>query len=379
MLDFLWIIPNLNEKYEIITENINKIEKYAKKIDKPYKIVIADGGSNHLLLQKIRLLCDEHIKLFMVLPTSRPTKDKGIKDIINSFNSKYVIIIDSDCANLDNKTLRELTIPLLNKKALISLPYVTKTGGRINRLVCKPLLKLLFPKVSKRIKFPLTGLVSINYAMLNDIVNKKDFLWDWGGEIQIIIHAALKTRKIHQFLFNKKDSKKRSLNSKKDDARQVMTAILYEAVKNRRINYLHQPKKQNSHLDTSYEDYLIKEMVIKIFDNLFLSKKKDNKKGINKPENKIDKLKLASVSDKVINIYKQKINYVNNMNLIKSFIQIVHKKIVVQEKMARFASINLSIINPHEIMLLSKIYNSKLDDLTKSRNITKAYDAWKVR
>lgn len=370
MDDILWVVPNLDEDFKIIKKNINLIKSFSEKNKYSFSVAIMDGGSSYSLLKNLKELTTDKIFLFSVLPTVRPTKNKGIKDALDFFESKAVCIVDADCSNLTEDVLKQLTNPVLKRNYDLSLPYVTKSGGRINRLVCNPLLSLLFKDVRKKIKFPLSGIVSLKYKLLKKIVNKKDYLWDWGGEIQIIIYAARNSKKINQFHFNKIDAKKRSMQSKRLDAVHITRAILYEYLRKSK-SYSKKQFKDVNYTFTEFENYCITELVSNVFDEVFLDKKFDRKVMKNISTGKIDFLNFDKAEEVVCRIYEEKL--LNNLN--KEWIGIFTKRVLAlinyQNSFSNAKSLNISNLSDKQLFKLERIYNNNGSNHNKTKNILK--------
>ena len=372
MNDILWIVPNLNEDFEVIKTNVNKMVIFSQKNNFSYKILVMDGGSNYKLLKKIKNLVNDNILLLSVLPAMRPTKNKGIKDALFLFKSKIVCIVDADCLNLNNYVLKNLTKPVLSGKYDISLPFVTKSGGRINRLVCNPLLHLLLPEVRKKIKFPLSGIISLRYELLKSITKKEDYFWDWGGEIQILIQSVLNTNKINQFHFNKIDAKKRSMQSKRVDSLQITRAILYEYFKQTNsIRYTKKSIFKGRYSFTNFEKYCIDELVSNVFDEVFLNKQFNRKTMRNISASKIDFLEFTKAEKAVTNIYENKLSNSLNKKNIQSFMKKVGAVIKNQKSFNDTRSIDIFNMKNEQLFKLSKVYNSKMSNHLKINNILK--------
>jgi hypothetical protein len=243
MYDIIWIIPHLNEDFNILTKNIKMFIKYSEEKKLRSLISILDNGSNYSLLYRIKNFCQLKsnsgfckVKLNLCLPPIRPAKNKGILDVIKSDHSKAIIIIDSDCANLKKKYIDSLVNPLLSNEAKITIPDIAKTGGRVGRLVVNPLLRLLFPEIGYTIPYPVGGVLGIDYECLKNSIFSNDYFWTWEGEVQIIIRGFKNSKgKIKVFKFLKRDAKKNSIKSKYIHALSFARGLIYEGLINNRI------------------------------------------------------------------------------------------------------------------------------------------------
>jgi len=235
MITLLWILPNLNEKKEIVKNNLLKCFNYATKRGYISKIILSDGGSDWKYLCDLKKYVEKlqnkltSTHLLLCLPAVRPNKNLSILNAVEKYPADYVLILDSDLLSLNKKCFDNLINPLISGNAKMVLPNIPRKGGRSNYLIVNPLLRLFYPKIAQSFNFPLNGILGIDYRLLHEIVTAKDYCWDWGGEIQIICRGFEKSQGlINTFVHHRKDAKRRPLISKMKEARQFFRTLLYE-------------------------------------------------------------------------------------------------------------------------------------------------------
>src|SRR3989344_4284048 len=375
--EILWILPNLNEKFEVIKGNLELIKKFSLNRFKSFKIAVMDGGSTKENLVNLANIVSQsnEMALFLVLPALRPTKNKGIFDAIQMFKSENVAIIDSDCENLSENMLESLIGPVANNISDVSLPKVKKTGGRANRLICNPLLSIFFPEVRNKISYPLSGIIALKSKVLDKAI-KENYFCDWGGEIQIIIRSAMAGR-VNEFEFDKLD-KTRGISSKKDDARQFYRAILYEAIVGGRLQNLKTfQSDQIGNFGGPYEKYLVNYLVIDVI-NEVLFNKKSNRKEINVKTGGVDFLRLKELHYSLVFLHLRYLNkLIHDQTSLNRFMQECAKSLANQRRFGSVSSIDVGKSSSTSLEKISLRYNSEIKEGLKVKMILEEYSKHK--
>jgi len=233
------ILPLLNEDFPVLEKIILTIINTFDKLELMADIIIVDGGSEELLINKVRSCCEklrgEKIKMrySMNYPMIKPNKNIGISNAYNVAMFEDILIIDSDNTNLTSEKLKEI-INLLSKYSLV-VPDLERTGGRSNRLLGNPPMRLFFPEIYEKIKYPYPGLLAIKKGLLGEII-ANDYCFDWGGETQLAINGYLLSGgDVGSLSLNKVDSKKRSIKSMTGDSFQIYRTNLLLAIQNNRF------------------------------------------------------------------------------------------------------------------------------------------------
>jgi hypothetical protein len=239
------LFPFLDEDFAVMKKTLSVAFKTLEKYKIQGEIIVCDGGSNPNLIMKVNQFGGikqnkfSKFKYILDFPMLRPNKNIGIMNgcYISTYNN--IIIADSDNKNLTIKKLSKLMYPLIKANYSLIIPNLNRFGGRSNRLLGNPPMRLFFPEIYKKIPYPYPGLVAIKKELLKKIINK-DYCFDWGGEAQIAINGYLLSKgNVLSFYLNKVDSKKRSLKSMIFDAFQIYRTNLLLAIQNERF-----PKSQ---------------------------------------------------------------------------------------------------------------------------------------
>ena len=263
-LDLIWIVPNLDEKIDVVKSNLLRCFNFSKHKGYSAKIILSDGGSSIEALENLRDFIKKlnignvSTEILLCFPVMRPNKDLGILNVIERYSAKHVVILDADLLSADEECLASLINPLMQGKAKIVLPNIVnrRLSGRINKLIINPLMRLFFPEIIKIIDFPLSGILGIDYDCLKKAVTSSGFFWDWGGEIQIIIRAFKSSNNsVEIFDHNREDAKRRALSSKMKDAYQITRAMLYEVSKDKKLD--HDILKEKLTLSWTNNKYLV--------------------------------------------------------------------------------------------------------------------------
>ena len=110
------IFPHLNGDLIILKRMILVAKKYLSSLNKPYEIIIADGGSNLKSLYELNKLSmhEPNIKVILDYPLIFPNKNIGILNAVNLAKYDDVLILDCDNESLSSKDLRRLKESLFN-------------------------------------------------------------------------------------------------------------------------------------------------------------------------------------------------------------------------------------------------------------------------
>ena len=230
------IFPILNEDFLVVKKLLDVAFNTIAHLAVPGEIIFADGGSELNLINKIiqygKKKRNEKIdfKYIIDFPMIRPNKNIGIMN--GYYRARYdkIVIADSDNINLTKTKLYRL-LEALDRYDL-AVPDLKREGGRSNRLLGNPPMRLFFPEIYKKIPYPYPGLLAIKKQLLEKIVDK-DYCLDWGGEAQIPINGyVLSDGNVISFYINKVDSKKRPLKSMINDAIQIYRTNILLAIQN---------------------------------------------------------------------------------------------------------------------------------------------------
>ncbi|HLC31723.1 MAG TPA: 7-cyano-7-deazaguanine synthase [Candidatus Nanoarchaeia archaeon] len=247
MSKLLILLPFLDEDLELVKKNISICFGYLSRYDKS-ELILLDGGSNP---KKIKEVIEygkrkenkfPHISFYskLVFPLITPNKNVGIMNGLFSSSNDNIIIIDSDFLNLTESKIKKIADQLIINKKDFVVADLKRSGGRSNRLLGNPAIRLFFPEIYKHIPYPYPGIIAIKRKILKRIL-KEDYCFDWGGEAQIAINGYFMSKgNMSSVYINKKD-KKRKTDSMIKDAYQIYRSNILLAIKYKRFpNKVHQ-------------------------------------------------------------------------------------------------------------------------------------------
>ena len=188
-------LPTLNEEQTI--GNILKIVK--KELYSPGlidEVVVVDSNSSDSTIEIVKSIGFKVYQHKNILPKYGSYKGKGDALWKSLFVLKGDIIVwcDSDIKNFSSRFVYGLLGPLLTEediffvKAFYRRPlkingsYMKKEGGRVTKILVRPILNLFYPALSKLIQ-PLSG----EYAGRREILEQIPFFTGYGVEIGMLI------------------------------------------------------------------------------------------------------------------------------------------------------------------------------------------------
>ncbi|MBU2639131.1 MAG: 7-cyano-7-deazaguanine synthase [Nanoarchaeota archaeon] len=229
------IVPHLNEDPKILRKTVSTISNYFSSLIPPFEIIIADGGSKLESLLGIRKLSLRFQNVISIIdyPLIYPNKNIGIFNSVNLAKHEDILILDCDNESLSKMDLKKLKEKLSTYSMVV--PNLERKGGRSNRLLGIPSLRLFFPEIYREIPYPFPGILGIKKSLLLKIVYDKNYCFDWGGEINLIVGGHFYSGgNITSIKMYKKD-KKRDLSSILKDAYQIYRNNIYLSVIHKRF------------------------------------------------------------------------------------------------------------------------------------------------
>ena len=176
------LIPALNEE-----KNIAKVINIIKNIKIVDEIIVIDNNSTDNTAQIAKelgvktIFCEKRGKGYSM--------EEGIKNTSNDI----IVFVDGDICNYDTEFINKLVDPIFNRNCEFVKSSFTREGGRVTELTAKPLLKLLFPELSK-FDQPLSGIIAGKKSFFESLKFEKDY----GIDIGILIDAYLLNIKMEQ-------------------------------------------------------------------------------------------------------------------------------------------------------------------------------------
>ena len=204
------VIPAYNEE-----KFIEKVISAVKKCEKIDEIIVVDNNSsdntNKIAKENgaITVFCKRQGKGYAI--------EKGIKVATGDI----IAFVDGDICNYKKNFLCELLKPIVNNEADFVKASFERTGGRVTELVAKPLIELLFPKLSY-LDQPLSGIMAGKTSLLRKITLNKDY----GVDVGILIDVYKMNAKIQQVSIGKIKNDSQDWHSLTKMAKEVAAAII---------------------------------------------------------------------------------------------------------------------------------------------------------
>lgn len=207
------IIPAFNEE-----ARIGRVLKVLKKIPEIDEIIVVDDGSTDKTITVA--------KKFEVRALAHGTnkgKGEAVKTGIRASQNDAIVLFDADLENLTVKRAQKLILPLKNNEAdFVKAAYVS-SQGRVTKLVAKPLMKILFPKL--KLKYPLSG----EFGFLRSKFCIESIESGWGMDIQFAIQAMRRGMRVVEVNLGTKEHKHQTLEALGKMSSEVIRTILAEA------------------------------------------------------------------------------------------------------------------------------------------------------
>lgn len=165
------IIPAFNEE-----KNIGTVINCIKKNKLVNEIIVVNNNSTDRT--------EEIAKSLGVTTLFCEAKGKGyaMEMGINHASHEYILFVDADICNYNEKFIDIMLFPLFQDTHDFVKATFERDGGRITELVAKPLLELMFPKIS-HFEQPLSGIIAGKKEYFKQITFEKDY----GVDIGILI------------------------------------------------------------------------------------------------------------------------------------------------------------------------------------------------
>lgn len=214
------IIPALNEE-----KCIAKVIKRIKESTLVDEIIVVDNNSTDKTNEIANSL---GVKTIIC---SKKGKGYAMEAGLKIATGDIIVFADADIQNYQKGFIDDMITPILNKKADFVKSSFEREGGRVTELVAKPLLELLFPKLSK-FDQPLSGIIAGKKKLFSKIKFEKDY----GVDVGILIDVYKEKARIKQVNIGKIKNDSKNWKDLIGMAKQVSTAILKRADIGKKLN-----------------------------------------------------------------------------------------------------------------------------------------------
>lgn len=172
------IIPALNE-----AETIGTVIGLARRSPMVSEIIVIDDKSHdntvHTALEAGAT----------VYTSTMLGKGASMREGILFAKNEILLFLDADITTYPEDIVELMTRPIADGNADFVKSVFTRQAGRVTELVAKPLLKLLFPELT-RFSQPLSGMVAGKKSMMQELELENDYGVDIGMLIDIYLTGA---------------------------------------------------------------------------------------------------------------------------------------------------------------------------------------------
>lgn len=207
------IIPALNEE-----KTIESVVKFCFSSEHVTEVIVIDDTSQDNTVNIARQAgAKVHIS---------KTRGKGIsmKEGVQLATNEVLVFLDADIDPYPEKTIENLTTPLLKDEADFVKGSFARNAGRVTELVAKPLLNILFPGLSS-FSQPLSGMI----AGKKRYFNKIEFFNDYGVDIGILIDMYLMKARVKEVNIGYIENKSKPWEALGKMSKEVSRAIINKA------------------------------------------------------------------------------------------------------------------------------------------------------
>ncbi len=169
------IIPVLNEG-----DTIENVVRFAFQCKQVTEVIVVDDKSLDETVAQAKKAGAK------VITSTKLGKGASMKDGLLCAANDIIVFLDGDIDPYPERTIENLTQPLLDDKVDFVKACFGRNAGRVTELVAKPLLNILFPDLS-HFSQPLSGMIAGKKILLQQL----DFSDDYGVDIGILIDMHL--------------------------------------------------------------------------------------------------------------------------------------------------------------------------------------------
>ena len=207
------IIPALNEE-----KTIANVIRFCFAAENVSEVIVVDDTSED---NTVAIATEGGARVHI-----SKTRGKGIsmKEVIQLSRNDYIVFLDADIDPYPDRTIENLTAPLLGNEADFVKGAFARNAGRVTELVAKPLLTILFPGLNS-FSQPLSGMI----AGKKSFFNKIEFFNDYGVDIGILIDMYLMKARVKEVNIGYIENKSKPWEALGKMSKEVSRAIISKA------------------------------------------------------------------------------------------------------------------------------------------------------
>lgn len=207
------IIPALNEE-----ATIDKVVTFAKAAQGVTEVLVIDNHSTDHTAERAQ---NAGADVYSCLIRG---KGNAMQEGISRARNDIIVFLDADIDPYPAQTIESLTQPLIDNRLDFTKSAFSRQAGRVTEMVAKPLLSLLFPKLTVYNQ-PLSGMIAVRKEWLQKIT----FASGYGVDIGILIDLHLLGCRMDQVTIGSLDNKMQSWRALSKMAKEVAATILDRA------------------------------------------------------------------------------------------------------------------------------------------------------
>lgn len=207
------IIPAFNEE-----RNIANVINKSKKCKYGNEIIVVNNKSTDKTEEIAKA------KGAKVIRCEQQGKGYAMEEGIKYAKYSTIVFLDADIADYTDDIIDKLIKPIIEENIDFVKATFDREGGRVTELVAKPLLKILFPEMTKY-KQPLSGMI----AGKKELFEKIEFDKNYGVDIGILLDMEKKKVRIKEVSLGILKNVSKDWKALEKMLTEVMNAILKRA------------------------------------------------------------------------------------------------------------------------------------------------------
>lgn len=231
--DTVGVICAYNEE-----ENIEKAVRTFRGVAGLEEVVVVDGWSTDRTRRRAERA---GARVVRQSEEQYPGKGLAVETALAETDQSTLVFFDADVHNMERWQVERLIEGVTIGGADHAMAKFRRKGGRVTELTAKPLFNIFFPEV--RYEQPLTG----EFATRRAVIEKVDFVPDWGIESGLVIDLTMMGAKVHEVDTGFKEHPMKPLAELRTMAEQVSRTIVEKAIAYGRLQRIAETERVSVH------------------------------------------------------------------------------------------------------------------------------------